>query len=258
MNTEKVSIVLPTYNGAEFIDQSIQSVINQTYQSWELIIVDDCSTDSTPEIIREYSNSDNRIRIIRNNNNLKLPASLNVGFSKATGVYYTWTSDDNIFDSDALEVMVEAFSNNPRADLVYCDVRRIDDTGHPAKAKQFSTSPQFLYLYNVIQACFLYRSTVHEELGGYDPSLFLVEDYDFWLRAFRKHQFIHIKGPHYSYRMHAKSLSSTRELEIRNKTRSLISREITRGDLPISKLLCAATGLIYNTVMYRIASHRLK
>lgn len=246
-----ISIVLPTFNGADYLDESIQSVLRQTYQNWELIIVDDCSTDNTPSIIEKYTKLDPRIKPQRNAQNSKLPASLNAGFANAVGDYFTWTSDDNLFEDDAIETMVDALENNPKADLAYCNVTRIDSDGNPAKAKQFSTAPLFLYVYNVIQACFMYRSDLHRELGGYDTSLFLVEDYDFWIRAFRSHRFVHINEVHYKYRMHAKSLSSTREREIRKKTVALLERELSSGSLSPIKKLSATIGLAYNKSMYK-------
>ena len=103
----KVSIVLPTYNGEEYIRQSIDSIRNQTFEDWELIIVNDYSTDGTSLIIREYEKKDSRIIVIENSENKKLPASLNIGFRSATGKYFTWTSDDNRYLPNALQCMVE-------------------------------------------------------------------------------------------------------------------------------------------------------
>src|SRR5690606_22425727 len=110
-----VSIVLPTYNGARYLAQSIESCINQTYTQWELIIVDDASTDDTPAIISHYVQLDSRIRTVRHSTNRKLPAALNTGFDMARGEYFTWTSDDNYYRPEALGVMV-AFLES-RADV---------------------------------------------------------------------------------------------------------------------------------------------
>ena len=89
-----VSIVMPVYNGEKYLRQSIASVVNQTFKDWNLIIVDDCSTDSSPEIMNEYAKADDRIQVIHNEVNSKIPASLNNGFEEAAGRYFTWTSDD--------------------------------------------------------------------------------------------------------------------------------------------------------------------
>src|SRR5688572_20908989 len=101
-----VSIVLPTFNGSRYLAESIESCLAQTYRAWELIIVDDCSTDETPSIIKSFEARDSRIRSIRNQKNLKLPGSLNAGFAEAKGALFTWTSDDNLYRPNALEVMV--------------------------------------------------------------------------------------------------------------------------------------------------------
>lgn len=98
-----VSIVLPTFNGEEFLAQSIESVLKQSYKNLELIIVNDCSTDSTPRIIEEFAKKDSRIKIIHNTINQKLPRSLNIGFNAASGEYWTWTSDDNYYLENAIE-----------------------------------------------------------------------------------------------------------------------------------------------------------
>ena len=114
----KVSIVLPVFNGEKFIKDSIESVLNQTFKDFELIIVNDCSTDSTPDIINSYAEKDSRIKIINNKTNLKLPQSLNVGFKNAKGEYYTWTSDDNIYKENAIEYMASFLDKNKNTALV--------------------------------------------------------------------------------------------------------------------------------------------
>ena len=112
MDNGKISVVLPVYNGQKYVGKAIQSVINQTYYNWELIVVNDCSTDRTLDVIRDFANNDSRIIIINNETNQKLPRSLNVGFSAASGEYYTWTSDDNLFHEDAFEKMVNILNKN--------------------------------------------------------------------------------------------------------------------------------------------------
>lgn len=86
-NMAVVSVVMPVYNGEKYLRQSIESVLNQTFKDWNLIIVDDCSTDSSTDIMNEYAKADGRIQVIHNKVNSKIPASLNNGFEKASGRY---------------------------------------------------------------------------------------------------------------------------------------------------------------------------
>src|SRR3989304_1114440 len=104
VSSPKVSIVLPTYNGARYIRQSIDSCVHQTYRNIELIIVDDASTDNTPEIIASYK--DERIKYFRHEKNMGLPHALNAGFAEANGDCLTWTSDDNYYAKEAIEKML--------------------------------------------------------------------------------------------------------------------------------------------------------
>lgn len=117
--TKLVSVILPTYNGENHIKDSIESCLRQTYRNIELIIVNDCSTDGTLDLIKKYAAKDRRVRIIENQKNLKLPASLNEGFKASSGDLLTWTSDDNMFRENAIERMVDMLSEKS-ADFIYC------------------------------------------------------------------------------------------------------------------------------------------
>lgn len=213
MNCEKkVSIVLPTYNGERYLAQSIQSVLAQTYQNLELIIVDDCSTDGTPEIIQRFAQQDNRIQVIRNVENQKLPRSLNIGFRQTTGGNLTWTSDDNFYEENAIEVMVRALEQNPDYGMVYCDMTCIYEDG--VKLRRPPLNMERFYVDDVVGACFLYRRQVLETVGEYNPDLTLVEDYDYWLRVRQQYEILYIPQRLYQYRFHSGSLTMTKEREI--------------------------------------------
>lgn len=213
-----VSIVLPTYNGEKYIKESIDSVLNQTYQDWELIIVNDSSNDSTLDIIKEYSSKDSRIKIINNKNNLKLPASLNVGFEQAVGEYLTWTSDDNLYKPNAIEYMVSYLDNNKAIDLITCLSDIIDENGKIIGTLndwcQKRTIDELLYQNN-IGACFMYRHDIAKQIGNYNTNLFLAEDYDYWMRIASLGEVYYSEENHYSYRTHNKSLSITRMKQVK-------------------------------------------
>lgn len=256
MQNPKISVVLPTYNGEKYIRESIDSIINQTYQDWELIIIDDCSTDSTPQILENYAAKDNRIITYRNATNLKLPASLNKGFSIAKGTYFTWTSDDNIYLPEAFSLMVGLLERNSNVDLVYCNTQRIDSHGHLLRSKNYSFGKYTILFYNAVQACFLYRHSLHQELDGYDTAMFLVEDYDFWLRARRTHNFQHIKSAPYYYREHQDSLTSKRICDIRSKAIALLKRERSQSSYGLLEKIILTASIIYNSIQLKVQTRK--
>lgn len=216
----KVSVVLPTYNGSAYIAEAIQSVLEQTYTDFELIIVNDCSTDNTLEIITEYAQKDSRIRIINNETNTKLPQALNIGFQSARGKYYTWTSDDNRYLPTAFEVMCRCLEENLTVGLVYCNMYLIDDRGNITEEGK-SPEPDMLVRRNSVGACFMYRSVVAERVGAYDPEMFLAEDYDYWMRIYQQSALKHINETCYLYRVHGGSLTAQRQQQIKAQTAKL-------------------------------------
>lgn len=223
MHEKKISIVLPVYNGAKYLAESIESVINQTYANWELIIVNDCSTDGSLGIAMEYASKDARIKVFTNPQNLKLPNSLNEGFKHASGEYYTWTSDDNKYKPNALRVMVECLENNPNVKMVYANYTRIDSEGieiEPIK----SLDVKHLFTGNVIGACFLYTVDVAQKVGEYDANLFLAEDYDYWIRLYEAGDILHIEDDLYYYRIHGKSLTETKKSQVAEQTYKVIKK----------------------------------
>lgn len=216
----RVSIVLPTYNGERYIRQSVDSIINQTFTDWELILVDDCSTDSIPIILDEYASKDERISVIHNKVNKKLPESLNIGFDCSKGQYFTWTSDDNYYMPDAIEEMVCYLDNN-KEQMVCANMEFIDSEDNNSGV---------LYKYNdldmcfndCVGACFMYRRQVLSDIGRYDASWFLVEDYEYWLRIlFRYGKIGHLDKMLYRYRYHANSLTGKRKNEIQEQLAKL-------------------------------------
>lgn len=242
-----ISIVLPSYNGQEYIEQAIEGVRRQTFSDWELIIVDDCSTDSTLLIAEKYAKQDDRIKVIHNEDNQKLPQSLNIGFENAKGEYYTWTSDDNVYAPDALEKMYQTIMRE-KVDFVFADYETIDPDDYIIY--KVHTGPiDLLPLRDIIGACFLYKRYVHEMLGGYDVNKFLVEDYDFWIRAYWKFKFYHIDESLYYYRIHSGSLTATRKENVEKATIELLSENLpllTDCDVELRKQIKEKIKNYYN------------
>lgn len=220
----EISIVMPVYNGETYLREAVESILAQTFTDWELIFVDDCSVDSSPAIMKEYKLKDERIRVIRNETNQKLPRSLNIGFAQARGKYYTWTSDDNRYKPCALEEMRNFFETHGESSFVYADMDFINESGKVTG--HLSRSENEIYSCNPVGACFLYRSDAARRVGGYDADMFLVEDYDYWLRFARNYGIDHLAKYLYEYRQHGKSLTQKREREIARQLERLRYREL--------------------------------
>lgn len=201
-----VSIILPVYNGEEFLARSLESCLNQTHRNLELIIVDDCSSDTSYEIARSYAKKDSRIRILRNDINKKLPASLNIGHKVANGDFFTWTSDDNFYELNAIEYLLKEFSEED-PDLVYSNFNLIDSQEQIIFNYFKSDSPSILFG-NIVGSCFLYKRELYERNKGYDEEFHTIEDYDFWLRASTHSTFKFTPRILYNYRFHERSLTS--------------------------------------------------
>jgi GT2 family glycosyltransferase len=231
----RVSIILPVHNGAAYLEQAVDSVLQQTFGDFELICVDDGSTDATPQLLARFAAADSRVQIITNRPNKGLPGALNVGFAAARGALHTWTSDDNIVRPQMLERLVAALEQHPGADIAHANYSVIDGDGAVIGFQKVGPASEILFG-NRIGAAFLYRSAVTDALEGYDETLFGVEDYDFWLRAARRFRFVTLDEDLYLYRRHGASLTDRRTRTIHRLVAQIIQRELALVSDPA---LCA-------------------
>lgn len=200
-----ISIILPVYNGENFLHRAISSILSQTYKDFELIICDDGSIDGTKEIVDSYSSHDSRILYFKNECNKGLPISLNLGIKRAKGEFVTWTSHDNLYKKNALNVMMKELKNS-QADFVYSDCEVINDKD--CKIGFLKSRPiEYLIFGNVVHACFLYRKSIHSEIGWYDQNFVLFEDMEFWFRCALKFKMKNIDKTLYKFRFHESSLT---------------------------------------------------
>lgn len=221
-----VSVILPVHNGEAFLATALESILSQSFADFELIAVDDCSDDSSPEILAAFAARDPRMTAVTLETNAKLPGALNAGFARSQADWLTWTSDDNILHPEMLATLLAARDAHPQADILYAGYQVIDDAGEAVGQVEALAGDQLLER-NVVGCCFLYRRKVHDALDGYDESLFGVEDYDFWLRAARAGFVLQPVGKQlYEYRRHERSLTDRRWYEIRDGLARVLEREI--------------------------------
>lgn len=205
----RVSIVLPTFNRAIYIDEAVASCLAQTFTDWELLIVTDPLTPEAEARVERLVASDSRIRCFANDRGGRLPGALNAGFAQAAGDLWTWMSDDNRFQPEALATMVAWLDHHSDCDFVYTDYDIFEqDTGE--RTRYQAKPPERLIQGDHRIQSFLYRRTVRDKVGEYDPAMFLAEDYDYWLRCYQAGIVMTPRPDNlYEYRHHADSLSDT-------------------------------------------------
>lgn len=178
----KVSVVMPLYNAAPFFEKSVASVLEQTYTNWELIIIDDCSTDGSGEQALEFSKLDSRILYFRNPVNCGVAASRNVALDNASGRFVAFLDSDDQWAKDKLERQVD-FALYNSSIITYCAYRRISESGVGLNVVQPKTQ--------VFYKDMLFRNHIGNLTAMYDksklPSLRFKEvgheDYIFWVEA---------------------------------------------------------------------------
>lgn len=176
-----VSIVIPAYNHAGYLAQAIDSVLAQDYPRIELIVIDDGSTDATPQILRNY---EGRAQIVRQQN-AGQAATLNRGWAMARGELLGYLSADDVLDPAAVRAAVEALEAHPDIVLTYCDFELIDALSRPiltVRAEEFDYRRMVVDLICLPGPGAFFRRSAFETAGGWDPALRQMPDYDYWLR----------------------------------------------------------------------------
>ena len=207
-NEPKISVILTAHNYAKFLGQAIDSVLNQTFKDFELIIVNDGSTDHTSEVLLRYSN-DPRIRVI-NLGGAGLASACNVAISKAKGEYIIRLDADDFYDENILLIESNILDSRPEIHLVYSDYYRVDYVGNIIDHYRLMKSNDELKLLDraPLGAGAMYRRSCYEEIGGYNEELRYQEDYDFWLRFINRYKVYNVRLPLMYYRQHEGSMST--------------------------------------------------
>ncbi|MFA6023462.1 MAG: glycosyltransferase family 2 protein [Candidatus Pacearchaeota archaeon] len=214
--TPLVSVVMPAYNTEKYIAEAIESILNQTFKDFEFIIVDDGSTDNTLQIIKDYAKKDKRIKVLRNEKNLKICKSLNKGIREAEGKYIARMDSDDSSLPTRLERQVEFMEKNPEYGVVgafmelfdentgkVLGIRKYSDKDEVLKEKIFFYSP-FAHPVTMIRKEAFYKVSFYKEVD------FPSEDLNLWFRIGEKYKFSNIQKVLLKYRYHEKSTTGSR------------------------------------------------
>ena len=191
MNKGEISILMAVYNCADTIRQSIDSVLCQTYQNWKMIICDDCSTDDTPIIIKEYAERfPEKFIIIKNDKNLKLAYSLNHCLKYAEGEYCARMDGDDYIAPDRFEKQIQYLKEHLDIQLVgtWMQVFNENGLGRIIKYKELPDKTDLRKGPCFAHATVMLYTYVYKKLGGYtvSPRTVRAQDYDLWFRFFSK------------------------------------------------------------------------
>lgn len=210
MEDKLVSIIMPTYNCAKFIGKTIESVIAQTYENWELIIVDDCSKDNTEEVVSKYK--DNRIKYHRLENNSGAAVARTEAMKKARGSYMAFLDSDDLWKKDKLEKQLE-FMNKNNYNFTCTEYEQIDEEGNKLN-KVIKVKKRADYN-RILLDCPVGNSTVMynvEKLGKFEvPNIRKRNDDALWLQILKKEKYIYgMPDILMEYRIRSNSISSNK------------------------------------------------
>lgn len=180
-----VSIITPSYNSEKFIKETIESVLNQTYMNWELLIVDDCSTDESPKIIKEYSKIDSRIKYLRNEKNGGPAISRNRGLDIAKGEYIAFLDSDDFWDKYKLELQINFMKKN-NLSITHSDYFFIDSSGKIIKKVETSNEIDYKKLLRGNQFKTMTMMMEKSFIGKTKLPNIKHEDYAFFLDLLKK------------------------------------------------------------------------
>ena len=235
-----VTVYITCFNYGSYVDEAIQSVLNQTYQNFELIVIDDGSSDNSREVIKAYKQNA-RIQIIFQQNK-GLNATNNVAIRNAKGKYIVRLDADDYFEPEALGVMTSILESDPDLGLVFPDYYYVDIEGNRTGThrRHFFDDEVTLYDQPAHGACTMVRLEYLTKLDGYDESFSCQDGFDLWIKFIKFHKVTNINRPLFSYRQHNRNLSTNQNniLETRRKMKRKFSEKYlsspdTLGIIPV-------------------------
>ncbi len=212
MISPKVSVCIPTYNHAQFIEDAIGSVLVQTFDDYELIVIDNCSTDNTQEIVVPYLSRNPRIKYVRNDRNIGLGRNLNRCLNLATGKYVKILLADDVLEPACLEKSVKALDDHPDVALLTCARLIVDQRLRPVSVVAYSEKPEIIEGGRAIRNCFFRGNLIGEptavlfrrELStrGFDLEYRQVIDLEMWFHLLEQGNLLSLSTVLCKFRQH--------------------------------------------------------
>lgn len=212
--SKKITVLVPTFNHSRFIDRCLRSLLSQSLarEFYEILIVDDASTDCTSEILKKYIN---QVNLVTNESNIGLPGSLNIGLRLTKTPYVVRVDSDDYVSEDFLLVLLRFIEMNEFMDAVACDYNLVDDEGKFLERRFSEVDP--------IACGVIFKTDQLFDIGLYDVEFKLHEDIDLRHRFIRKFKIENIKLPLYRYRRHNQNITNNKVEDL--KHRELLKRK---------------------------------
>ena len=210
-----ISVLMAVYNAERFLRETLASIGNQSFQNYELIIINDGSSDGSLPILYDYSRKDHRIRIYRNQLNLGLAASLNRGLSLCRASIIARADADDLYEPERLSKQLAFMNEKRRVGVVSSIAKQINHSGHVRKIDTSPTSDSDIKEHLLFDNCIrhpgaVFRKDIVQSVGGYDEDFLTSQDYDLWARLRDRTQFHNLADPLIQYRVHPGSISKDR------------------------------------------------
>lgn len=236
MATPLVSIIMPVFNGEKFLREAIDSLLRQTYGNWELLAVNDGSTDKSRDIILSYT--DSRIQLIENEHNIGIIGTKNRAIDLAKGKYIATLDADDVALPTRIEKQVAYLEANPHCGLCATLHQEIDETGQKGLVSIFPTEPADVKSYLLIANCICHSSTMLRadlyKANKYDDAFYVAEDFELWDRICRTHSAVNLPEILTYYRVHGGNISITKKERMFETVKLLSQRILNQIGLPCS------------------------
>lgn len=254
-----VTIFMTAYNASRYIQDAIQSLLRQTYTDFELLIVDDGSTDNTHELISSFD--DARIRVIQNNKNQGLIYSRNIALTEAKGTYLAIIDSDDIALSDRIELQVREFKNRDRLALLGSPAYHIDQ--HSKRTGKLLEVPsgadivacKLLFFNTFVHSSVMLKTSIFRSIGGYRNYRF-AQDYDLMIRISHDYEVDNLPIPLVEYRTHDSNISSVHSIEQASYLQAIKFAQLDELEIPeepeyVQMLLHHPSATVYNIHDYQ-------
>lgn len=255
-----ISVIIPVYNGEKTIRKTIESVLSQTFEDFELIIIDDGSQDSTVAVINEIK--DPRLQVF-SFPNAGVSESRNRGLAKANGKYISFLDADDLWTSDKLEAQLKTLQANPKAAVAYSWTDWIDELGQFVHSGSHISATGDVYRKLLVRDFIesgsnpLIRSQALAEVGGFDKSLTTAADWDMWLRLAAHYHFCVVPSVQILYRVAGNSMSSN-VWKIETESLKVIERNFAQAHKALQHLKRETLGNRYKYLTFKAVEGNLE